>query len=66
MGTIAANTTAHALTPGTSAGAAAEFSGFYPVLESWLVDGEPCGLSIREAESPITGNSSRFLPHAIL
>ena len=42
------------------------FSGFYPVVGSWLVDHEPCGLSIREDESPITGNRSRFLPHAIL
>ena len=38
----------------------------YPVLGSWLVDHTPCGLSIREDESPITGNNSRFLPHAIL
>jgi glutathionylspermidine synthase len=42
------------------------FSGFYSVVGSWLVNHEPCGLSIREDESPITGNSSRFLPHAIL
>jgi glutathionylspermidine synthase len=42
------------------------FSGQYPVIGSWLVDHTPCGLSIREDESPITGNSSRFLPHAIL
>jgi glutathionylspermidine synthase len=42
------------------------FSGQYPVLGSWLVDHTPCGLSIREDESPITGNNSRFLPHAIL
>jgi len=41
-------------------------SGVYPVVGSWLVNHEPCGLSIREDESPITGNSSRFLPHAIL
>ncbi len=33
---------------------------------SWLVDHTPCGLSIREDENPITGNTSRFLPHAIL
>ena len=26
----------------------------------------PCGLSIREDENPITGNTSRFLPHAII
>ena len=42
------------------------FSGQYPVLGSWLVDHTPCGLSVREDENPITGNSSRFLPHAIL
>ena len=42
------------------------FAGQYPVLGSWLVDHEPCGLSIREDENPITGNTSRFVPHAIL
>ena len=42
------------------------FSSQYPVLGSWLVDHTPCGLSIREDENPITGNTSRFLPHAIL
>ena len=42
------------------------FSGNYPILGSWIVDGVPCGLSIREDENPITGNGSRFLPHAIL
>jgi glutathionylspermidine synthase len=42
------------------------FSNQFPVLGSWLVDHTPCGLSIREDENPITGNTSRFLPHAIL
>jgi glutathionylspermidine synthase len=42
------------------------FSGQYPVLGSWLIDHTPCGLSIREDANPITGNTSRFLPHAIL
>ena len=42
------------------------FSGQYPVIGSWLVDHTPCGLSIREDENPITGNASRFVPHAIL
>jgi glutathionylspermidine synthase len=42
------------------------FSGQYPVLGSWLVDRVPCGLSIREDDNLITGNTSRFLPHAIL
>jgi glutathionylspermidine synthase len=43
-----------------------DFGGVHPVIGSWLVAGEPCGLSIREDASPITGNGSRFLPHAIL
>jgi glutathionylspermidine synthase len=42
------------------------FSGQYPVVGSWLIDHTPCGLSVREDENPITGNTSRFLPHAIL
>jgi glutathionylspermidine synthase len=42
------------------------FSNQYPVLGSWLIDHIPCGLSIREDENPVTGNTSRFLPHAIL
>ena len=42
------------------------FAGQYAVLGSWLVDHVPCGLSVREDENPITGNTSRFLPHAIL
>jgi glutathionylspermidine synthase len=42
------------------------FSNQYPVLGSWLIDHTPCGLSIREDENPITGNTSRFLPHTIL
>lgn len=41
-------------------------TGNYAVIGSWLVDHAPCGLSVREDESPITGNGSRFLPHAIL
>jgi len=38
----------------------------YPIVGSWLIHHTPCGLSIREDESPITGNNSRFLPHAII
>ncbi|UFZ07835.1 glutathionylspermidine synthase family protein [Bradyrhizobium ontarionense] len=43
-----------------------DFGGVLPVIGSWLVSHTPCGLSIREDASPITGNRSRFLPHAIL
>lgn len=40
-------------------------SGHHPVIGSWIVDGEACGLSIREDETLITGNLSRFIPHLI-
>jgi len=34
------------------------------VLGSWVVDGEPAGLGIRE-DGWITGNGARFVPHII-
>jgi glutathionylspermidine synthase len=43
-----------------------QFAGNYAVLGSWIAAGKPCGLSVREDASPITKNSSRFLPHAII
>jgi glutathionylspermidine synthase len=43
-----------------------QFDGNYAVLGSWFAAGEPCGLSMREDSSPITKNTSRFLPHAIV
>ena len=33
------------------------------VLGSWIVGGEPAGIGIREDTSPITSNTSRFVPH---
>jgi glutathionylspermidine synthase len=39
-----------------------EQEGRYPVLGSWIVDGEPAGLGIREG-GLITGNRSHFVPH---
>ncbi len=39
------------------------FGGRTPVLGSWVVQGEPAGVGIREDASLITGNASRFLPH---
>jgi glutathionylspermidine synthase len=35
-----------------------------PVLGSWLVQGEPAGLGVREG-GPITDDASRFVPHLI-
>jgi glutathionylspermidine synthase len=39
--------------------------GNYAVLGSWLVASQACGLCMREDASPITKNTSRFLPHYI-
>jgi glutathionylspermidine synthase len=33
------------------------------VIGSWLVDGEPAGIGIRESRELITTNTSRFVPH---
>jgi glutathionylspermidine synthase len=35
------------------------------VLGSWLVQGEPAGLGVREGDGPITDDASRFIPHLI-
>jgi len=42
-----------------------DFGGFRPVLGAWIVDGEAAGMGIREARSPITDNTSSFVPHRI-
>jgi glutathionylspermidine synthase len=47
------------------AAATRSFDERYPVLGSWLVASQPCGLGIREDTSPITKNTSRFVPHYI-
>lgn len=40
--------------------------GRYPVIGSWVVNGESCGMGIREDASLITGNTSRFIPHQMV
>jgi glutathionylspermidine synthase len=42
-----------------------EFDGNYPVIGSWVIGDEPGGIGIREDITPITKNTSRFVPHAI-
>src|ERR1019366_1153276 len=37
--------------------------GNYPVLGSWVIDGEPAGIGIRESTDLVTSNTSRFVPH---
>jgi glutathionylspermidine synthase len=36
-----------------------------PVLGSWIIGQEAGGMGIREADSWVTGNTSRFVPHLI-
>ena len=38
----------------------------YPVIGSWLIGGEACGMGIREANDVITNNGSCFVPHVIM
>lgn len=44
----------------------AVFDGMRPVIGSWIVDAEPAGIGIREDKGLVTGNLSRFVPHAIV
>ena len=39
--------------------------GMYPVIGSWIVGGEACGMGIRENVSRISDNMSYFIPHII-
>jgi glutathionylspermidine synthase len=40
-----------------------EMKSHYPVLGSWVIDGEAAGMGIRESNNMITDNLSRFVPH---
>jgi glutathionylspermidine synthase len=39
------------------------FDGNHAVIGSWMVNGYACGIGIREDNSLVTGNLSRFVPH---
>lgn len=39
------------------------FDGNYPIIGSWIIGQEPAGIGIRESDSKITDNNSRFIPH---
>jgi glutathionylspermidine synthase len=41
------------------------FSDNYPVIGSWIIGQEAAGIGIREANTLITDNKSRFVPHLI-
>ena len=40
--------------------------GRYPVIGSWVVGGRAVGIGIREDDTPITRDTSRFVPHLFL
>lgn len=42
------------------------FEGNYPVIGSWMIGGKSHGIGIREADSVITNNLSRFVPHILV
>ncbi|MFL9583486.1 glutathionylspermidine synthase family protein [Stenotrophomonas sp. AB1(2024)] len=42
------------------------FDGGYPLIGSWIVGDQACGMGIREDNSRITRDSARFVPHAII
>jgi glutathionylspermidine synthase len=41
----------------------AEADGKQAVFGSWVIDGEPGGMGIRESSGPVTNNTSCFVPH---
>jgi glutathionylspermidine synthase len=41
----------------------ARFGDDYVSIGSWIVNGKPAGIGLREDASPITRNTSRFVPH---
>jgi glutathionylspermidine synthase len=40
--------------------------GHYPVYGTWIVNGVACGLGIREDDTMVTQNTSRFVPHQMV
>jgi glutathionylspermidine synthase len=44
----------------------ADFDGRHPLLGSWVVADRACGLGVREDDTLITQDGSRFVPHVIL
>lgn len=41
------------------------YSDNYPVIGSWVIGQEPAGMGLREADTLVTDNKSRFVPHLI-
>lgn len=41
----------------------ANYDGFYPVIGSWIVGGQACGMSVREDPNLVTGDDAQFACH---
>jgi glutathionylspermidine synthase len=42
---------------------APHYDGNTPIIGSWMIGGTACGIGIRESDTLITGNTSRWVPH---
>ncbi len=42
-----------------------DYDGHYPVIGSWIIGQQPAGMGIRESNTLVTDNLSRFIPHYI-
>jgi len=42
------------------------FDGNHPMVGSWIVGDRACGIGVREDDGPITRDTARFVPHAIV
>jgi glutathionylspermidine synthase len=42
------------------------FGDSYAIIGSWVIGDEPAGIGMREDATPITRNTSRFVPHYVL
>jgi glutathionylspermidine synthase len=40
-----------------------DLGGAFPVIGSWMINGAAASIRIRESETPVTNNLSRFVPH---
>jgi glutathionylspermidine synthase len=40
-----------------------EFDGHHATIGAWIVGDEPAGIGVREDATPITMNTSQFVPH---
>lgn len=43
-----------------------DYDGNKPVLGTWVIDGKPAGLGVRESSNLITNTKARFVPHLML